>query len=126
VSASAPPEAEHLIFIYNANGGLMHMALDSLHKTLSPSTYPCSLCAITYGSLRMVPKWRQWLNALPISAVFQHKDDTPHKHIPLPAVLRERGGAIEVLIDAPTLDSLGTLDALIAEMDARLTLRASG
>lgn len=115
------PTPDRLIFIYNAKGGLVHMALDSLHKTLSPATYPCSLCAMTYGSLRMAPKWRKWLAALPIPAVFQHKDDTPHKGIPLPAVLCDRGGAIEVLIDAPTLDSLGTLDALIAEMEARLT-----
>ena len=111
---------DRLIFIYNADGGLVQMALDSLHKTLSPSTYPCSLCAITYGSLRMDPKWRKWLQALPIPAVFQHKDDTPHKHIPLPAVLRERAGKIEVLIDAPKLDSLSSLDALIAMMEARL------
>ncbi len=120
MSAPAPPETDRLIFIYNANGGLIHMALDSLHKTLSPSTYPCSLCAITYGSLRMDPKWRKWLQALSVPAVFQHKDDTPHQHIPLPAVLRERGSEIEVLIDAPTLDGLGSLDALIAEMEARL------
>ncbi|MFM9936226.1 MAG: hypothetical protein ACKVOL_08510 [Novosphingobium sp.] len=117
---AAPPAIERLIFIYNADGGLVQMVLDSLHKTLSPSTYPCSLCAITYGSLRMDPKWRKWLQALSIPAVFQHKDDTPHKHITLPAVLRERGGEIEILIDAPTLDNLESLDALIAMMEARL------
>ena len=117
MSAPAP---DRLIFIYNANGGLVQMALDSLHKTLSPSTYPCSLCAVTYGSLRMEPKWRKWLAELPMPAVFQHKDDTPHKSIPLPAVLRERRGQVEVLIDAPTLNSLGTLDELIAQMEARL------
>lgn len=125
MSAPARPAPDRLIFIYNADGGLVQMVLDSLHKTLSPATYPCSLCAITYGSLMMHPKWRKWLKALPMSAVFQHKDDTPHKHIPLPAVLRERGGEIEVLIDAPTLDGLGSLDALIAEMEARLSQRVS-
>lgn len=117
MSAPAP---DRLIFIYNANGGLVQMAIDSLHKTLSPSTYPCSLCAVTYGSLRMEPKWRKWLAELPMPAVFQHKDDTPHKSIPLPAVLRERSGQVEVLIDAPTLNGLGTLDELIAQMEARL------
>jgi len=33
------------------------------------------LCAITYGSLRMDPKWRKWLQALSVPAVFQRKDD---------------------------------------------------
>lgn len=122
MSAPAP---DRLIFIYNANGGLVHMALDSLHKTLSPATYPCSLCALTYGSLRMDPKWRKWLAALAIPAVFQHKDDTPHKHVPLPAVLCESGGRIEELIDAATLDGIASLDALIAEMEARLARRSA-
>ena len=120
MSAPAP---DRLIFIYNANGGLVHMALDSLHKTLSPATYPCSLCALTYGALRMDPKWRKWLAALKIPAVFQHKDDTPHKQVPLPAVLCESGGQIEVLIDATTLDGIASLDALIAQMEERLSRR---
>lgn len=111
---------ERLIFIYNADGGLAQAIMDSLHKTLSPATYPCSLCAITYGSFRMDPKWRTWLAALPMPAVFYHKDDTPHKDVPLPAVLRDRAGQIEVLIDASTLDLIESLDALITMMEARL------
>jgi hypothetical protein len=119
------PAPDRLIFIYNADGGLVQMVLDSLHKTLSPATYPCSLCALTYGSVRMDPKWRKWLAALATPAVFQHKDDTPYKDVPLPAVLCESGGQIDVLIDAPTLDGIATLDALIAEMEARLSRRSA-
>jgi hypothetical protein len=114
------PPPDRLIFIYNADGGLVQAFLDSVHKTLSPATYPCSLCAITYGSLRMDPKWRKWLKALPIPVVFYHKDDTPYQGIPLPAVLCERGGQIDTLIDAATLDTLGSLGALIAAMEQRL------
>jgi hypothetical protein len=115
----APPD--RLIFVYNADGGLVQAFLDSVHKTLSPATYPCSLCAITYGSLRMDPKWRKWLKALPIPVVFYHKDDTPPKDVALPAVLCERGGQVEIFMDAATLDALGSLDALIAEMEERLS-----
>jgi hypothetical protein len=111
---------ERLIFIYNADGGLAQAILDTLHKTWSPETYPCSLCSITYGTFRMDPKWRKWLGTIPIPVVFQHKDDTPHKDIALPAVLRERGGQIETLIDAATLAKIGTLDVLIATMEMRL------
>ena len=113
-----PPD--RLIFIYNADGGLVQGFLDSVHKTLSPATYPCSLCAITYGSVRMHPKWRTWLKALPFPVVFYHKDDMPFKDIALPVVLIERSGQSETLIDAATLDALGSLDALIALMESRL------
>jgi hypothetical protein len=114
------PPLDRLIFVYNANGGLVQAFLDSVHKTLSPATYPCSLCAITYGSLRMDPKWRKWLKALPIPVAFYHKDDAPYQGMPLPVVLCERGGQVETLMDAATLDGLSTLDALIAAMEQRL------
>jgi len=38
----------NLIFVYNANGGLVNSWLDTAHKIVSPSTYSCSLCAITF------------------------------------------------------------------------------
>ncbi len=115
---TTPPD--RLIFVYNADGGLVQGLLDSVHKTLSPATYPCSLCAITYGALRMDTKWRKWLKALPIPVAFYHKDDTPYRGFALPVVLCERGGQVESFIDAETLDGLGSLDALIAAMEARL------
>ena len=37
-----------LVFVYNANAGLVAGMLDSVHKVVSPATYPCSLCAVTY------------------------------------------------------------------------------
>ncbi len=40
-----------LVFVYNANSGLLNALLDMGHKVVSPRTYPCSLCALTYGSL---------------------------------------------------------------------------
>jgi hypothetical protein len=39
---------QELLFVYNADAGLVTGLLDTLHKVLSPSTYSCSLCAITY------------------------------------------------------------------------------
>ena len=111
---------DRLIFVYNADGGLVQGFLDSVHKTLSPATYPCSLCAITYGAFRMDPKWRKWLKTLPLPVVFYHKDDMPFKDIMLPVVLSERSGQIASLIDSATLNGLGSLDALIAMLKARL------
>lgn len=111
---------ERLIFIYNADGGIAQGIMDSIHKTLSPSTYACSLCAVTYGAFRMDPKWRAWLNALPIPADFQHKDDTPYRDVPLPVVLKQCGDRVETLVSAGELNAIDTVDALIALLEARL------
>ncbi len=111
---------DRLIFIYNADGGIAQGIMDSVHKTLSPSTYACSLCAVTYGAFRMNPKWRAWLNALPVATEFQHKDDTPYRDVALPTILAERGGVVETLVAADELVKLKTVDALIATLEARL------
>lgn len=116
--------SDRLIFVYNADGGLVQGLLDTLHKTLSPSTYSCSLCAITYGALRMDPKWRAWLKTLPMPAVFLHKDevarDLPGFAEPLPVVLVERGGRRTVMLSAAQLGALADVDALIARLNAEL------
>lgn len=111
---------ERLIFIYNADGGIAQGIMDSVHKTLSPATYPCSLCAITYGAFTMDRRWRAWLKALPVPSVFYHKDDSPYRDVALPVVLIERGGRVETLVPAERLDSLASVDALIAEIERRL------
>ena len=94
--------------------------MDSVHKTLSPSTYPCSLCAITYGAFAMDRRWRAWLKALPMPSVFFHKDDSPYRDVALPAVLAEHGGGVETLVSAEELNALAGVDALIAKIEARL------
>jgi len=112
--------ADRLIFIYNAKGGIAQGIMDSVHKTLSPSTYPCSLCAITYGAFTMDRRWRAWLKALPTPSVFHHEDDSPFRDIALPVVLVDRRGQVEILVSAERLNALDSVDALIAEIEARL------
>ncbi len=123
-----------LVFVYNANAGLLAGALDSLHKMLSPATYPCSLCAITYGSFTMDRRWRDWLRTLPIATEFYHRPDFraafPHAAdwpLPLVAIADDNvahNAGLRPLIDAATLDGLTGVDPLIALLAARL--RAAG
>jgi hypothetical protein len=111
---------ERLIFIYNADGGIVQGIMDSVHKTLSPSTYKCSLCAITYGTFTMDRRWRAWLKSLPIPSLFYHRDDSPYPDVALPVVLVEREGQVEILVPTELLNALNGVDALIAEIEARL------
>jgi len=113
-------QPERLIFIYNADGGIAQGIMDSIHKTLSPASYPCSLCAITYGTFTMDRRWRDWLKALPVPSLFYHKDDTPYPDVDLPVVLVERGGQVETIVSAERLGTLPSVDALIAEIETRL------
>lgn len=70
---------EQLLFVYNANSDLFSTVTDFAHKILSPSTYDCHLCALTYGSLTMKQEWKTFVDGLPLQTVFFHKDEFKKK-----------------------------------------------
>ncbi len=124
-----PGSMSRLVLVYNAKGGIFHMLADAVHKVVAPQTYTCSLCAISYGPVAMHRRWRRTLTALPVAVEFFHSDDFPRAYpglaIALPAVLLARGASPpEVLIGADELDSLATLEALIALLHERLAQHA--
>ncbi|UYZ63964.1 hypothetical protein [Hymenobacter weizhouensis] len=112
-----------LLFVYNADAGLVAGAMDLFHKILSPATYPCSLCAVTYGNLGMKPEWREFIKSLPVQATFLHRDELHAQHpelaaTPLPAVFRRAGTAgWQVFLAAEELNQtdLPGLMALVRE-----------
>jgi hypothetical protein len=115
-----------LILVYNADSGVLNMVKDAVWKVVRPSTYPCSLCALTYGWVAMHGQWRRFLDGLPHAKVFHHKDDFavafPSVAVALPVVLLAQGdGAPQVLVSASELDALPDLTALIAVVGDRLT-----
>ena len=69
-----------LLFVYNANSDKMSMALDFMHKIISPSTYACDLCAITYGNFGIKKEWGDFIKALPSESEFLHKDEFKKKY----------------------------------------------
>lgn len=79
-----------LIFVYNADSGLINGLRDLIHKNLSPGTYQCSLCAVTYDNLGMRREWRQFVGRLGREVEFLHRDELAEKYavrdVPLPAV----------------------------------------
>ncbi len=64
VSVGMKRTSPTLICIYNADGGVLNAARDMAHKILAPATYPCSLCALTYGAFTMQSEWRRTIDRL--------------------------------------------------------------
>lgn len=81
--------SDKLIFVYKADSGLFNVIKDLIHKNISPETYPCSLCAVTWDNLGMKREWRQFVQSLDRSVEFLHRDELEEKYairdIPLPA-----------------------------------------
>jgi hypothetical protein len=113
-----------LVFVYNAKAGLLAGMMDSVHKAVSPSTYECSLCAITYGSFTMDKSWREYLKTLPLDAVFHHRPDFkeayPKADFSLPVILLEREGTLTSLLSAQELSAQTDVNALMQSLNAAL------
>ena len=45
-----------LIFVYNAGSGKLNALFDMAHKIVSPTTYECSLCALTHDAFQDIGK----------------------------------------------------------------------
>jgi hypothetical protein len=114
-----------LVFVYNANAGIAAGIIDSIHKTISPATYPCSLCAITYGALWMDPKWKAWLKAQPFKSIFYHRPDFraawPDVTIDLPAILVEQNATLTPLLASNDFADVQSVNALITLIETRLS-----
>ena len=118
--------AATLIFVYNAPDGIGAALIDAAHKLISPATYPCSLCAVTYGAVAMRCDWKTYLARLPHRIKFYHRDGFarafPGLDIALPAILiADADAPPRVLVDAATLDKQTDVASLIATLEAALS-----
>ncbi len=115
---------QSLIFVYNANSGLWNALLDIAHKIISPDTYNCRLCALTYGTVAMKREWRSFLKRLsPIQPVFLHADEVSADFptTALPAVfIRQTDGEFVPLITAEELRTCSSLPELIELVQSRI------
>ncbi|MDF7811771.1 hypothetical protein [Hymenobacter sp. YC55] len=113
-----------LLFVYNADSGFLNGALDAFHKILSPRTYPCSLCAVTYGNTSMRSEWKDYIQSLPVKTRFLHRDEflaefPQLQEYPLPAAFRATGKEWQLFLSKTELDSLD-LPRLMETITARL------
>jgi len=98
-----------LIFVYNAESGIVASLTDAVHKAVSPGTYSCNLCRITYGSVAMKDDWKKFIASLPHAVEFLHRDEfaTQYPNLkdsPLPAVFAEDGLTVRILVPASEIN----------------------
>ena len=64
-----------IIFVYNADSGKLNAALDVANKLLSPSTYNCQLCQMTYGVVSEKEAWKEFRETATEELLFLHRDE---------------------------------------------------
>lgn len=105
------------IFIYNANSGKLNALLDAGHKLLSPKTYPCSLCALTYDGFSEKKTWKNFREKSNTDLIFYHKDEFeaifPNVKVEYPSVLKLMDNQLTTILNNEKLNSILSVEELI-------------
>lgn len=116
-----------LLFVYNADSGLMNGFFDAAHKALNPETYQCRLCELTYGTFREKSIWKRFRKEHNIPMEFLHKDEFlaqySSKFMPqysFPVVLELSDHEIGLFLGAEDINELHKAEELISAIRKRL------
>lgn len=113
-----------LIFIYNAKSGKRNALLDAGHKLFSPSTYPCSLCALTYDTFTENSIWKTFRENSNLDMDFLHKDEFeskfPSVKVLYPTVLKLEDHQLTTILTPEILDDIESVEDLIKRLKTTL------
>ena len=123
LSRSFSEENLELIFIYNAKSGVVNELIDFAHKIVSPETYDCNLCALSYGMFSMKKKWSTYIETLPLKSTFTYKDKfskNGYSNIKFPSVFIRSNEKLDEIISAAEINEIKNLDQLIGLLNQKL------
>lgn len=108
------------IFVYNAKHTIASRIFDSAHKLISPSTYNCSLCALTHDHIGQKNEWKNFLNSITLQVEFYHKDEYEKKFASkfakvyqYPIILGVNGYDEDIICNAEQLNTFESLTEFI-------------
>lgn len=111
---------KEVLFVYNGDASMFGKVTDFAHKVISPSTYPCQLCKLTYGSFSMKKAWKEFLASRPYKVDFLHRNEWKQKYPTrkerLPAIFSKEKGEWKMEISAQEIEKTKDLEQLITLM----------
>ena len=109
-------EKKVLVFVYNADSGIMNEMKDYFHKIVSPSTYGCNLCALTYSNTGMKSDWKSFVEDIGLPVRFLHKDEFRQTYgkmeASFPCVYTDEDGDLSLLITSDEMNKQTDLEDL--------------
>lgn len=114
-------EIMKIVFIYNSNSGIANSLLDIGHKILSPNSYECNLCSITFGLLTEKEEWKKFRESVNYKLEFLHEDEFENKYAdkreyPIILRLNDTNEFIEIL-GKDDINEIKSVEELIRKLD---------
>ncbi len=114
-----------LIFVYNADSGPISGLFDIGHKIVSPASYSCGLCQLTFDTFTEKQAWRAFRESSSFEMEFLHRDEFEKKyglHYDYPVILLQNK-ELEILLSKKEIDGFVQLDELIEKINESLKER---
>jgi hypothetical protein len=104
-----------LVFVYNADSGVISWFRDVSQKLMSPQAYDCFLCRLTHGTFREDSTWKAFRKTSSIEMEFLHRDEFEKKFKMKEAypVVLQQNDELEVVLSRDQLAHLTSVDDLI-------------
>jgi len=123
---------EQLLFIYNAKSGLGNALLDSAHKILSPGSYDCNLCAITFGVFSENKKWKEFRQNSGLEMKFLHRDEFKERYPNenynnhnFPQIFMSKNGKLEIFLSKEEINAMKNQESLIQRIQEKYPHKTS-
>lgn len=105
-----------LVFVYNADSGVISLVKDFWKKILRPTSYECNLCMQTFGAFSMKKDWKSFINNLNINTEFLHRDEFEQnydvKDAKYPSAYIYDDGQLNLLISEDEMNAIRSLDEM--------------
>lgn len=116
-----------VIFVYNADSGLFSTVSDFAHKIISPDTYECNLCKITFGNMTMKKEWKDFLDSLELQKEFMHRNEfikgyPGQKEVALPCIFVSGPDGLKLAVSAEEINALKSIGELKSALTQKLEL----
>ncbi|MUU77766.1 GTPase [Winogradskyella endarachnes] len=97
---------------------------DAVHKLFSPSTYQCSLCALTHDVFWENKTWKNFRLQTNFEMVFYHKNEFEAKFckvdVAYPIILKLENNKLTTVLIAEVLNEITSIEALIERINSRI------
>jgi hypothetical protein len=106
-----------LIFVYNTDSGTFRNEADASGTVVSPPARECALYALTCGVDGMKREWEDYLGGLNHRSEVLRRDEMETRYpavgVRLPAVLKDSGSDLTLVLDAGEIRACRDLDELM-------------
>ena len=116
-----------LVFVWNADAGMLNAVRDSLHKWISPETYSCKLCALTHDFSSARRDWKDFLRDFARPTYFYYRDTLQDSGIlfdfpkTYPMVLEFHEGEWCAILTTEDFEGIFSLEELIYTLKTKIS-----